>query len=155
MGFINNSNANANAKNEVQVKEETEEEDKVEEDGNVEKRSNPQLPKLWRPQPSREYIATAADFSAMAILSRQYSLFGAMSPWKNNFLSSYGQLFNSALSSQVATEPFTGPQIMPAVNSVSAMNQNSATSARSFLQLQQQQHQQQQHLRHHAKSLFG
>ena len=154
MGFINNSNANAKNEVQVKVKEETEEEDKVEEDEDVEKRSNPQLPKLWRPQPSREYIANAADFSAMAILSRQYSLFGAMSPWKNNFLSSYGQLFNSALSSQVATEHFTGPQILPAANSVSAIHQNSATSARSFLQLQQHQ-QQQQHLRHHAKSLFG
>jgi hypothetical protein len=139
MGFMGQSD--------VKVKEEADV-GKVEEvdEGDAEKSPNIQMPKLWRPTPSREYIAAAAvDFGAMAILSRQYSLLGATlsSPWKNNFLSSYGQLFNSAMTSHVTQDQFPVPPI-------GATHQNASPYARCVMQQQQQQH-----LRHHSKSLFG
>jgi len=56
-----------------------------------------QLPKLWRPQPSREFPSpqTPMDFGAMALLSRQYSLLG-MSPRKTNLLSHYTTFIQTA-----------------------------------------------------------
>jgi len=57
-----------------------------------------QLPKLWRPQPNREFPKPqGVDLGAMALLSRQYSLLG-MSPWKTNLLSHYTNFIQTAAS---------------------------------------------------------
>jgi len=73
MGFMGGGGGQSS---DVEVKEEDEEDEKTEEEEAV-SRSNvsTQLPKLWRPQPNRDYI----DFGAMALLSRQYSLFNQVS----------------------------------------------------------------------------
>jgi hypothetical protein len=78
----------------------------------------------------------------------------ASSPWKNNFLTSYGQLFNSAMTSHVTPEsfPVAATGILPTANIVTP--QTASPYVRCIMQ-QQQQQQQQQQLRHHAKSLFG
>ena len=139
MGFMNGGKKEAKADDDVDKKTDLTAagcDDKIPKNG---------MPKLWRPTPTRDYLTTAADFSAMAILSRQYSIFGAAaatsstpltsSPaqWKTNFLT-------SAFLSSMQQEPFNG-----ALN-VASPNVSTAF-ARSVLQQQQ--------LRHHAKSLFG
>ena len=110
------------------------------------------IPKLWKPTPTRDFVSTSAEFNAMAILSRQYSIFGAAAAaaasasasttglampnhWKTNFLTS--AIFNS-----MQQDPFQ-------VSNLSFGNQTAFT--RGVFQHQQQQ----QHLRHHVKSLFG
>lgn len=113
-----------------------------------------QIPKLWKPTPTRDFIPTAADFNAMAILSRQYSIFGAAAAaaasattttlamptqWKTNLLTS--AIFNS-----MQQDPFQ-------VSSNLGLGSQTAF-ARGVFQQQHHQHQQQQ-LRHHVKSLFG
>ena len=76
MGFMSGGGGQSS---DVEVKEEDEEDEKTED---VVNRSNvgTQLPKLWRPQPNRDYI----DFGAMALLSRQYSLFNQVLSFFNN-----------------------------------------------------------------------
>lgn len=157
MGFMNAGPTESKA---IMDEEEEEEGQRVLASAPVscdERDSNPALiPKLWKPTPTRDFVPTSADFNAMAILSRQYSLFGAAAAaaasasasasvtttaltmpnhWKTNILTS--AIFNS-----MQQDPFQ----------VSNLSFGSQTAfARGVLHQQQQQ----QQLRHHVKSLFG
>jgi hypothetical protein len=70
MGFMGNT-ANASSPKAADDKEKAE---AASEAAGDDRRPATQLPKLWRPTPTREYItaaaAAAADLSAMALLSR-------------------------------------------------------------------------------------
>jgi hypothetical protein len=108
MGFINAGKA------ETKAEEPETETARLVTSGGPEKTSGAApIPKLWRPTPTRDYVPTAADFGAMAILSRQYSIFGAAAAaaasatttlstptqWKTNLLT-------SALFSSMQQDPF-------------------------------------------------